>query len=304
MIKPPPLQHGDTVTIVAPARKITAEDLTSAIEKLQSWGLRVVLPKNISSQKHSYLAGTDFERLEDFQLAINNPNIKAIICARGGYGSTRIIDRLDFTPLVQYPKWVVGFSDITAVHLALFRRGIQSIHGTMPVLFSKPDADQSLSSLQRALFGFDVTLSAKENIRNRPGKGNGHVVGGNLSLIVDSLGTSSEPDLRGKILIVEEIDEYLYKIDRMFTQLKRSGKLRDLAGLIIGHFTDIKDTALPFGERLEDIVLHAADENRYPVAFNFPTGHENPNLAWYHGAGGMFEVTSSTASLRFSDQLS
>jgi len=304
MIKPPPVQYGDTVAIVAPARKIATEDLTSAAEKLRSWGLNVVLAKNINSQKHSYLAGADFERLEDFQRAINDPNIKAVICARGGYGSTRIIDQLDFTALMQYPKWVVGFSDITAVHLALLHYGIQSIHGTMPVLFSKPDAEESLLSLQRALFGFDITLSAKENMHNKVGKGSGEVVGGNLSLIVDSLGTSSEPNLRGKILIVEEIDEYFYKIDRMFMQLKRAGKFFDLAGLIVGHFTDIKDTVLPFGERLEDIVLRIVEDDHFPVAFNFPTGHENPNLAWYHGGRGTFEVTSSTASLKFDDRAS
>jgi len=299
MIKPSPLQIGDTVTIVAPARKLTAEDLSMAVSTLESWGLGVVLPKNIGSQKHSYLAGTDAERLEDFQQAINDANIKAIICARGGYGSTRIIDRLDFAPLTRYPKWVVGFSDITAIHLALFRYGMESIHGTMPVLFAKPDAGSSLSSLKEALFGSNVVLIAKKFERNKPGSGRGEVVGGNLSLIVDSLGTPSEPDLCGKILILEEIDEYLYKIDRMLVQLKRSGKLHELAGLILGHFTDIQDTTLPFGESVEDIVLNAVSDYRYPVAFGFPTGHENPNLAWPHGAIGSLVVNAEGSSLAF-----
>jgi len=299
MIRPPSLRAGDTVTIVAPARKLTVQDLSVAVGKLESWGLRVVLPNNIGSQKHSYLAGTDAERLEDFQQAINDVNIKAIICARGGYGSTRIIDQLDFTPLIQYPKWVVGFSDITAIHLALLRRGVESIHGTMPVLFAKADGASSFSSLKDVLFGSDVVLTAKKNDYNRRGSGRGEVVGGNLSLIVDSFGTSSEPDFLGKILVVEEIDEYFYKIDRMFTQLKRSGKLRELAGLMIGHFTDIKDSTLPFGECVEEIVLNAVAGYQYPIAFGFPTGHENPNLAWRHGGIGSLVVNEDGSSLEF-----
>jgi len=299
MIKPSPLQTGDTVTIVAPARKITVEDLAVAVGKLESWGLHVVLPENISSQKHSYLAGTDAERLEDFQQAINDANIKAIICARGGYGSTRIIDRLDFAPLARYPKWIVGFSDITAVHLSLFRYGMESIHGTMPALFAKPDAGSSFSSLKDVLFGSDIALTAKKNEYNRCGSGRGEVVGGNLSLIVDSFGTPSEPNLRGTILVLEEIDEYLYKIDRMLMQLKRSGKLHELAGLVLGHFTDIKDTTLPFGESVEDIVLNAISGYGYPVAFGFPTGHQNPNLAWRHGATGSLIVNTEGSSLGF-----
>lgn len=283
MIEPPFLKHGDTIGIAAPGRKVPREIIQESLAIFQSWGVHVRLATNLFSNNHSYLAGTDRERLADFQELINNKSVNAILCARGGYGSSRFIDQLDFSPLKTNPKWIAGFSDVTALHLKLYSLGIQSIHATMPVLFSKPDSVDSVASLQKILFGEVLPIQAKAHELNRPGSASGELIGGNLSLIVDSLRTSAEPDTTGKILVVEEVDEYRYKIDRMMNQLKRAGKLASLAGLIVGHLTDITDTELSFGETAQAIILNAVSEYQFPVAFNFPTGHENPNLAWRHG---------------------
>ncbi len=291
------MREGSTVGIVAPGRKINSAEVETAVLMLTQWGLNVIQGTHLFSGKHSYFSGTDEERLEDFQTMIDDKNVDAIICARGGYGSTRIIDRINFTALKKNPKWIVGFSDITAIHLKLLTLNYQSIHGTMPVLFAQPTSLSSVQSLRKVLFGEPVMMSAEGNFKNRLGRASGETVGGNLSLVVDSLGTSSEIDTAGKILIIEEIDEYLYRIDRMLTQLKRADKLQKLAGLVIGHFSNIKDTELSFGERLEDIILHAVNDFEFPVAFGFPTGHENPNLAWRQGGEATLQVNEVISQL-------
>lgn len=301
MIYPPKLQPGDAVGIVAPARKITPGQVEAALETLAAWGLVPSLAKNIFSSRHSYLAGTDEERREDFQKMIDDENIKAIFCARGGYGSTRIIEELDFSPLRKSPKWIIGFSDITAFHLRLAGIGVASIHGTMPIFFDQPEARGSVQSIQDILFNGSCRIAFSPGDSNRPGSARGPVVGGNLSLIVDALNTPSEPDTRNRILVVEEVDEYLYKLDRMFTQLRRAGKLRDLSGLVIGHMTDLKDSDLAFGETVSDIILHAVRDYRYPVAFSFPSGHRNPNLAWIHNAVADLDVSLTGVSLSYPD---
>jgi muramoyltetrapeptide carboxypeptidase len=297
MISPPLLKTSDKIGIAATGRKVSATDIEAARKTFASWGLQVVTSPHVHSHGHAYLAGTDAERLADFQQLLNDPTIQVIACARGGYGTTRILDQLDFTALIKHPKWIVGFSDVTALHLKLFKLGIKSIHGTMPILFSKPDSIASIESLRTSLFDKPNTISAIANQHNRFGKATGQVIGGNLSLITDAIGTSNDPDTAGKILVVEEIDEYKYKIDRMLMHLRRSGKLELLAGLIIGHMTDIKDSDLPFGETVEEIVLNKIANTNYPVAFNFPTGHENPNLAWIHGAAMTLDVTANGAQL-------
>ena len=299
MIYPPKLQEDDTVGIVAPARKISPAQLEAALKTLQRWGLKPLLAKNIFSSRHSYLAGSDQERREDFQRMINDEQVKAIFCARGGYGSTRIIEDLDFSALKRTPKWIIGFSDITAFHLRLASMGIASIHGTMPIFFDQPEARESVESIRHLLFtgAGKVAFAAEEY--NRPGLATGEVIGGNLSLVMDALNTTSDPDTRGKILIVEEVDEYFYKLDRMFTQLRRSGKLKDLAALVIGHMTEIKNSDLAFGETAAEIVLHAVRDYAYPVAFSFPSGHHNPNLAWIHGAPATLEVSRNQVRLSY-----
>jgi muramoyltetrapeptide carboxypeptidase len=301
MIVPPQLQQGDTVGIVAPARKISPAQTDPAIVVLTSWGLNPRLGKNIFSSAHSYLAGTDQQRLDDFQSMINDPDVKAIFCARGGYGSTRIIDDLDFSPLKHNPKWIVGFSDVTAFHLRLLGIGVAAMHATMPIFFGREEAQASVESIRKILFdgSCDIELATHES--SRLGRAAGEVVGGNLSLIVDSLNTPSEPDTAGKILVLEEVDEYFYKIDRMFTQLRRAGKLKDLAGLIIGHMTDIKNSDLDFGETIQEIVTHAVRDYQFPVAFDFPSGHENPNMAWIEGGVATLDVNAENTSLRYSN---
>jgi muramoyltetrapeptide carboxypeptidase len=296
---PPPLKQGDKIVIVAPARKIHQADVASAVDVLSTWGLQVELSKNLFSSKHSYFAASDEERISDFQDAIDDNSEKAIICARGGYGSTRILDQLNFTSLQNNPKWIIGFSDITAIHLKMFQLGLVSIHATMPILFARPESLPSVESLKRLLFTGECTIEAAPAKGNRMGVGKGIVIGGNLSLIADSLGTASEPDTNDAILIIEEIDEYLYKIDRQITQLKRAGKLKNLKGLIVGHMTDIKDSELPFGESIEQIILSATKDYSFPIGFRFPSGHENPNYAWIHGAEGHLTVDANCVSLTY-----
>jgi muramoyltetrapeptide carboxypeptidase len=299
MIAPDLLKPGDNIGILAPARKINSAEVDFAMKTLSSWGLKPVLSANIYSNKHSYLSGTDSERQSDFQAMLEDHSIRAILCARGGYGSTRIIDDIGFSVLRQDPKWIIGFSDITAIHLTLLHLGVASIHGTMPILFSKPSSKVSVESLRKVLFEGECLINGPAVNHNKLGQSQGRVIGGNLSLVADSLGTRSEPDTRGTILFLEEIDEYLYKVDRMLTQLRRAGKLENLKGMIIGHMTDIKDSELPFGKTVEEIVLDAVKQYDYPVAFNFPSGHENPNLAWIHGGTATLSVTSNGSQLSY-----
>lgn len=299
MIFPKPLVKGDKVGITAPARKILPADLDAAARILKNWGLQPVFSRFINSASHSYLAGTDSERLADLQSMIDDREIKAIICARGGYGSTRIIDNLNIIALRENPKWLIGFSDITALHLLLEKNEIASIHGTMPILFSGLDAAPSVNSLRSVLFESSCNIHWPASQFNREGRACAETVGGNLSLLADSLGTKTEISTAGKILILEEIDEYLYKVDRMMTQLRRAGKLSELKGLIIGHMTDIKDTTLPFGQSVEEIILNAVKDSSCPVAFRFPSGHEDPNLAWIHGGTAILDVTSSGGSVDY-----
>jgi muramoyltetrapeptide carboxypeptidase len=284
MIVPRPLKPGDKIGIVAPGRKISPQQMDQAISAFSDWQLNVVLSPNIFGHDHSYLAAKDEGRLSDFQNMIDDQEISAIVCARGGYGTTRILDRLDFQRLLKNPKWIVGFSDITAVHLKLNALGIESIHATMPIMFSQEASLPSITSLLEILFGSTSSISAPSNANNKHGSATGEVIGGNLSLLVDSLSTSGEADFADKILIVEEIDEYIYKIDRMFTHLDRAGKLSRLRGLAIGYFSDIKDTTPGFGETVEQLILEKVGRYKYPVGFNLPIGHENPNLAWRSGS--------------------
>lgn len=297
MITPRFLKQGDKVGIVASGRKVRREEVEAAINIISSWGLRVELAPNLFSDDHGYLAGQDESRLSDFQGMIDNTEISAIVCARGGYGTTRIIDRLNLQSLLANPKWIAGFSDVTTLHLKLNKLGIESVHSTMALFFSKENAASSVSSLREVLFGKQFTLIGPANSRNKSGSSIAEVVGGNLSLLVDSLSTSSDADFNGKILIVEEIDEYLYKVDRMFTHLLRAGKLSNLRGLVCGYFSDMKDTNPGFGETVEEIILNKVKKFGYPVAFNLPIGHENPNIAWISGSTMKLDVGDSGSSL-------
>lgn len=294
------LNKGDTVGIVVPAGKINEEVLLKGIQVIESWGLKVKLGKHCFAIDKNYLAAPDADRLDDLQQMLDDKSIVAIFCGRGGYGTTRILDQLDFEKFVRNPKWIIGFSDITALHLKIHQLGFQSIHGCMPSQYSKPEYEESVESLRQILFANSHPIIAeKGNSYNRNGIGKGQVIGGNLSLLADSLGTASAPDTTGKILIVEEVDELRYKIDRMMMQLKRAGKLSQLSGLVVGHMTNLKDTERPFNFTMEEIMLDKVSEYSYPVAFNFPIGHEAPNLAWRYGASSTLLVDGDTSSLTF-----
>lgn len=295
----PPLSIGQTVGIVAPARKVDHEKLREGVRVIESWGLRVKLGKYCFEKDNAYLAASDEARLSDFQSMIDDPTVDAIFCARGGYGTTRILDHLDFSVFTKQPKWILGFSDITALHLKLHQLGVPSIHACMPAQFSNPDYATSAEHVKQLLFSDrPIEISTIANHNSREGEATGIIIGGNLSLVVDSLGTPTEPDTTGKILVLEEIDEPLYKVDRMLTQLKRSDKLSRLAGLVIGHMTDLKDTELPFGQTIEEIILDKIKEYNYPVGFGFPIGHESPNLPWVHSSSAHLVVTTEGSKLK------
>jgi muramoyltetrapeptide carboxypeptidase len=294
---PPFLRPGDKIAIVALARKINMADIQAAIATFQSWGLEVVLGQSLEAAHHIF-AGTDEQRAADLQAMLDNADIQAVISARGGYGSARMIDLIDFSRFALHPKWFVGFSDITVVLSHIQRMGIPCIHGIMPTLFGKPGMEKAVKTLQQALFGEPITypLLAPHPL-NQPGTARGKVTGGNVSLLTSMIGTSSEVDFTGCILFVEEVEEYLYSLDRMLVQLKRSGKLKNLAGLVVGHMTGLQDNPEPFGKNAYEIIREHTREYAYPIAFGFPTGHEAENLALVCGREARLEVTAQGATL-------
>ena len=256
------------------------EELQPALDCIKQWGLKIRLGKNLFGQSDQF-SGTDAERAADLQNLMGDTSVKAILCARGGYGTIRIIDQLDFTEFVKNPKWIVGYSDVTVLHSHLQRMGIETLHATMPIKFS---ADmESVESLRRALFGEELKYEWESSHVGREGTAKGLLAGGNLSLLTALNGSASDLDTRGKILFLEDLDEYLYHIDRMLLNLKRSGKLEHLAGLLIGGMTEMKDNAVPFGKTAQEIISDAVKEYNYPVAFDFPAGHTDRNLAIYLG---------------------
>jgi muramoyltetrapeptide carboxypeptidase len=277
--RPNSLQKGDTVGVLALASKVDFEVLKPAIELMENnWGLTVILGESLRSEYHQF-AGDDAVRENDFQLMLDNPEIKAIFSARGGYGSSRLLDSIDFTAFQKSPKWVIGFSDITAVHCHIHTLNIESLHATMPKLFLQEGGEESLESLRKILFGETFSYQILPNEMNRLGIGEGQLIGGNLALLVHLIGSKSDINYDNKILFLEDINEYLYNIDRMMIQLKRSGKLQNLAGLIVGSFSDCQDNQVPFGKTANEIIQEAVEEYNFPVCYNFPLGHEPENWA-------------------------
>jgi muramoyltetrapeptide carboxypeptidase len=278
---PPYLMPGDTVAITCPAKKLP-HDITDAVKLLKSWGLNVVLGETVNASWHQF-AGTDELRTADMQQFLNDPEIKAIFAARGGYGTIRIIDDLDFTIFKKHPKWIIGFSDITVLHShiqALYK--IESLHAQMPLTI--PDGTKpSLESLRKALFNEPLDYKYTSDIKNRNGESTGILIGGNLTLMVMLSGSVSEQDYTDKILFLEDVGEYLYSLDRMMWNLKRSGKLTKLKGLIVGSFTEMKDNDIPFGQSAEQIIMSHVSEYDFPVCFNFPAGHISDNRALIFG---------------------
>ena len=297
IIRPSNLKQGDQVGIISTARKISKEELSFAKKTIENWGLKVVFGKNIF-EEYNQFAGKDLQRAFDLQEMIDNPKIKAIICARGGYGTVRILDLVDFSGLKANPKWITGFSDITALHSTLHNLNISSLHSTMPVNF-QTNTNTSLESLKQALFGKPISYRFSSNKLNRIGNSEGKVVGGNLSIIYSLLGSSSDIKTYGKILFLEDLDEYLYHIDRMMINLKRNGKLNNLAGLIIGGMSDMNDNTIPFGKNAIEIIAETVSEYDYPVAFNFPAGHIKNNNTILLGQTAKLEITINNSSLTF-----
>ncbi len=301
LIKPSSLQKGDTVMILAPAGIVRdSTGVNNGIALLKKWGLNVKLGKNLFNQ-HFKFAGTDAERLADFQNALDDDNVKAIWCARGGYGAIRILDDLDFTKFKQNPKWIIGFSDITAFHNEVHIMGIETMHGIMPLTY-KPDNKeqrQSIKSLKKAFFGKRVKYRVAESDYNREGNTEGAVVGGNLSLVYSMLGSKSQLDPSGKILYLEEVGEALYHIDRMMISLKRAGYFENCKGLIIGGMSGVKNEPSEFGMTYQEIILDAVKDYNFPVAFDFPAGHITDNRTLILGREIEMKVKGSKTVVKF-----
>ena len=297
MKQPEFLKKGDRVAIVCTARKFTREDAQPAIDLLESWELQAVLGNTIGLDNHQ-LGGSDEERAADLQKMMDDPEIKAIWIARGGYGTVRIIDRIDFSNFIKNPKWMIGFSDITVLHSHLNTLGVQSIHGMMP--FSVPTtAEISKETLHNALFGKSTNYTISSSPQNKTGVGKGALVGGNLSIIYSLLGSKSSIDTKGKILFLEDLDEYLYHIDRMFYNLKRNGYFEHLNGLIIGGMTDMHDNSIPFGYDAQQIILEICKEYDFPICFDFPAGHLTENRALIFGKNVTLDVSKNNVTLNF-----
>ena len=280
---PPALKAGDTVALLATARKIESAEIETAVQTLQSWGLNVTIGKTIGLGENQF-AGSDDERLADLQQQLDDPNVKAIICARGGYGTLRLVDNIDFRKFMKKPKWICGFSDITVLHNHLLQvYNVASLHCTMPLNFDK-NTPESLESMKNALMGKRLNYKFEPHALNRDGLARGVMCGGNLSLLYALSNSVSDVDTTDKILFIEDIDEYLYHVDRMMWQLKRAGKLENLAGLVVGHFSGMKDNQIPYGHNAYEIIADAVSEYDFPVFFGFPAGHEADNRAVVIGA--------------------
>lgn len=300
MIKIPPyLKKGDLIGITCPGGYMAKEKVQTCIETLYQWGYRVKIGKTVGGGSATYFSGTDEERLEDLQQMLDDNQIRAILCGRGGYGTGRIIDRLDFNRFKKHPKWVIGFSDITVLHCHIHNNfNISTLHAPMAAAFNEEGyKNEYVLSLKRALSGKKIKYSCAPHPFNRTGLGSGPLVGGNLSLLVNLIGTPSDLKTRGKILFIEEVGEYLYSADRMIHHLKRSGKLERLAGLIIGGFTNMKDTERPFGESVQESIYHLIADYKYPVCMDFPVSHDKENYALKTGTAYQLQVTAKKVML-------
>ena len=296
MIKQPPyLKKGDKIAIVCPAKKLK-KPIGYAIALLEEWGLEVVLGETVSAE-HNQFAGDDTLRAADLQYFLDNPDIKAILAGRGGYGTIRIIDLLDFTEFIKTPKWVVGFSDITVLlsHI-MGALNTQCIHGQMPATFEDA-TPSSLESLRKALFGEELSYAYTSEFPNRAGEAQGVLIGGNLSILIAVEGSASEMDYTDKILFLEDVGEYAYSIDRMLRILKRNGKLAKLKGLIVGAFSETKTEDIPFGQTPEQVVWEIVKDYDYPVSFNFPVGHIDDNKSLILGKTVILKAGSINNSL-------
>lgn len=294
---PPHLKKGDTVAIIATARKIDVSTLQPGIKLLESWGLKVILGKTIGKEQNQ-LAGADWQRATDLQEMLDNPSVKAIWAAKGGYGTVKIVDRVDFSNFKKNPKWIIGFSDVTVLHSHMNQLGFQTLHAMMAI--SAPSATTAAKeSLRKTLFGEKLSYSIPFHAFNQLGQAKGELVGGNLSVLYSIQGSISEVDLNNKILFLEDLDEYLYHIDRMMMNLKRNGSLKNLKGIIIGGMTSMNDNDIPWGKNALEIIQECVKDLNIPVAYNFPAGHIKDNRALILGAIISFEVSKKETKVVF-----
>ncbi|MCE3227683.1 MAG: putative MccF-like protein (microcin resistance) [Bacteroidetes bacterium] len=296
MLSPSYLKKGDTVVLIATARKTSVELIQPAIDILHGWGLKTELGPHIFNASNQF-SGTDEERTESLQWALDHKTARAILITGGGYGTVRIIDKVNFKQFQKNPKWLIGYSDVTILHNRLKNLKISSLHATMAFQFLR--SREATLSLRDALFGKKISYSIPSHELNRKGIAEGEIVGGNLSILYAVSGSVDDITTKDKILFLEDLDEYLYHIDRMMMQLKRSGKLKHLKGLIVGGMSDMKDNTIPFGKTAEEIIMDAVKEYNYPVCFNFPAGHLEDNRAIYFGKKAKLNVTKNKVSLTY-----
>lgn len=296
---PPYLKKGDTIGIVAPAGYMASEKMQTCINVLEDWGYNIRLGATAHSNSQNYFSGTDEERLYDLQQMLDDRSVSAVLCARGGYGISRIIDQLSFKRFKKHPKWVIGFSDVTVLLSHIYSRfKIASLHAPMAAAFNEGEFNNPyVRSLKDALEGTPAVYECTPHDFNTPGEATGELVGGNLTLLAHVIGSRSDFSTKHKILFLEDIGEYLYNIDRMMVQLKRAGKFDKLAGLVIGGFTDNKDTERPFGKTAYEILYDHVKEYDYPICFNFPVSHEKENYALKVGGHYTLRVGENGVSL-------
>jgi len=295
MIKPKKIKVGDRIGIVATARKISLYEISPAKKILESWGLEVVFGKFLFESKNQF-AGSIEQRIVDLQAMIDDDTISAILCARGGYGTVQIIDRLDFSNLIRKPKWVIGFSDITVLHSHLNQLGLSTLHSTMPINFLD-NTKKSLNSLRNALFNSKNSISTSAHRLNKLGLVETEIVGGNLSIIYSLLGSASDINTDGKILFIEDLDEYLYHVDRMIINIKRNFKFHKLKGMIVGSMSNMHDNNISFGRTVEEIILGHSEEYNFPICFDFPAGHLNDNQSIILGMRSTLEIHENGVNL-------
>ncbi|MDO6621570.1 LD-carboxypeptidase [Oceanihabitans sp. 1_MG-2023] len=302
LIQPDYLKAGDTVAIVAPSGilKNRNSEVEQAINLLKSWNLKVVVGEHVFS-KDNHFAGTDAERCEDFQKALDDPTIRAIWSARGGYGTVRILDKLDYTKFKQNPKWIIGYSDITALHNQVHNQGVESLHAIMCVSLPKDVSEikESIASFKDALFGKPIAYTLKGSAYNRTGKVTAPVVGGNLTILHTMLGSDTSMDTSGKILFIEEIGEYKYHIDRMLQSLKRAGYFENCKGVIVGDMSKLRKNTTLWGTSVEQLILDALAEYDFPIVFNMPAGHEEDNRALILGRNATITVGKEASTIVF-----
>ena len=292
---PNKLNQGDKVAIVATARAISKEELGNAVDLFESWGLDVVFGDNLFKIDNQF-AGDDFERASDFQDMIDNNEVKAIFCARGGYGTARIVDNINFSNLKNNPKWIIGYSDVTSLHTHLNNLQISTLHATMPINIPL-NTKSSLESLHSCLFNNSNSISCDSHLLNREGVISGEIVGGNLSVLYSLIGSPSDLDTNDKILFLEDLDEYLYHIDRMILNLKRNKKFSKLKGLIVGKMKGMHDNTIPFGKTANEIIYNYTREFNFPICFEFPSGHIKNNSPLIFNKNTLLKIENTGVTL-------